>query len=314
MKRVLITGAAGYIGLKTAECLAGRPDVEAIVGIDVKKPARSVGKFTFYNRDVRTPIHDIIEKNSIDAVIHAAFILPPIHNQRVMDDVNINGTRSVLDSCVRGGVKQVLYTSSATAYGFHADNERPLTEESPLRGNIDVTYANAKRIIEGIFRQYERLHPGIAFTIMRPCFVVGPGFDNPLARYVQKRLVLGPVKTEPLQFVHEDDLVEIICRLLAGRKKGVYNVAGEGVLSIRDMVRMLGNTCVSLPYGLTRALNGVAWALRLSFLSEFPSPYLQMIRYSWAVSTDKLKRELGYPFRYDTVRAFEDFVKFVKAR
>ena len=314
MKRILITGAAGYIGLKTAECLSGRPDVEAIVGIDVKHPPRPVGKFTFYSRDVRSPLRDIMERHAIDTVIHAAFILPPIHDRKKMDDVNVNGTRAVLDSCVQAGVKQVLYTSSTTAYGFHADNRRPLTEENPLRGNPDVAYADAKRIIEGIFRQYERLHPEIDFIIVRPCFVVGPGFDNPLSRYVRKRIVPVPGETAPLQFVHEDDLVEVVCRLLAGKKKGAYNVAGEGELSIREMAAMLGNTCVSLPYGVLYPLNGAAWALRLTLLSEFPSPYLQMIRYSWIASTEKLKRELGYEFKYDTVSAYEDFVKFVKKK
>ena len=314
MKRVLITGAAGYIGFKTAEALSRLPGVKSIVGLDVKEPRRSIGKLTFYNRDVRSPVDDIIGEHSIDTVIHSAFVLPPIHDTRLMDDININGTRAVLDSCVRGGVRQVLYTSSATAYGFHADNDRPLTEASPLRGNDDITYARAKRIIEGIFREYERLHPEICFTIMRSCFVVGPGFDNPLARYVRKRIVPVPTGTEPLQFVHEDDLVEIICRLLVQKKRGVYNVASAGVLSIREMVRMLGNTSVLLPYRMLYPLNSVAWALRLTVLSEFPSPYLQMIRHSWVVSTDRLTRELGYSFRYDTVRAFEDFVRFVRAQ
>ena len=94
----------------------------------------------------------------------------------------------------------------------------------------------------------------------------------------------------------------------------MYNVAGEGVLSVRDMVRMLGNTCVPLPYGLTHALNGVAWALRLSVPERISEPVSPDDPVLVGMSTDKLKRELGYPFRYDTVRAFEDFVKFVKAR
>ena len=162
--------------------------MEAIVGIDVKEPARSVGKFTFYNRDVRTPIDDIIEKHSIDTVIHAAFILPPIHDQRLMDDVNINGTRSVLDSCVRGGVKQVLYTSSATAYGFHADNDRPLTEESPCAARSTSPTPSAKRIIEGIFRSTRGCIPESPSQYCGPASWSEPGFDNPLARYVRMRL------------------------------------------------------------------------------------------------------------------------------
>ena len=62
-----------------------------------------------------------------------------------MEDINRSGTRNILDLSARAGVKQVLYTSSTTAYGFYPDNDRPLTEESPLRGNNDFTYAKNKK-------------------------------------------------------------------------------------------------------------------------------------------------------------------------
>ncbi|MEZ4577969.1 MAG: hypothetical protein R2875_08165 [Desulfobacterales bacterium] len=48
--------------------------------------------------------------------------------------------------------EQILYTSSTTAYGFYPDNDQPLTEDSPLRGNDDFTYAKNKKEIEAIFK------------------------------------------------------------------------------------------------------------------------------------------------------------------
>jgi UDP-glucose 4-epimerase len=311
MKKILITGASGYIGRKLAAFLSDKQEVGLIVGVDVKEPDCSGNKFVFYNRDVRQPVDDIIGKHAIDAVIHAAFILPPIHDRKLMEDININGTRSVLDSCVRAGVKRVLYTSSTTAYGFHHDNDRPLAEESPLRGNEDVTYSKSKRIIEGIFADYGRLYPDISFIIVRPCFVVGPGFDNPLARFLQLKIVPIPIRTEPMQFIHEDDLVEIMWILLQMGKGGAYNAAGDGVMTIREMASALGNMTLPLPYYLVYVLNNIAWLLRLTFLSEFPSPYLAMIRYSWVASCDKLKRATGYTFRYDTRQAFADFARHI---
>jgi len=74
-------------------------------------------------------------------MIHTAYILPPIHNKELMEDINVGGTRNVLRACVCAKVEQVLYTSSSTAYGFHPDNDKPLTEDSSLRGNADSPIA-----------------------------------------------------------------------------------------------------------------------------------------------------------------------------
>jgi UDP-glucose 4-epimerase len=314
MKRILITGASGYIGRKLTHYLSEKNDVGAIIGLDVKDPGSITGKVTFYHRDVRQPVDDIIKKHSIDTVIHAAFILPPLHDVKLMEDININGTRAVLDSCVRSGVKQVLYTSSATAYGFHPDNDRPLTEESPLRGNDNITYSKSKKIIEGIFSEYRQAHPDISFIIVRPCFVVGPGFDNPLARFLQLKIVPVPILTDPMQFIHEDDLVEIMWILLEKGKGGIYNAAGDGVMTMKEMASALGNITLPLPYHILYPLNSLSWLLRMTFISEFPSPFLNMIRYSWVASNEKLKRDTGYVCRYDTRKAFADFARHIASK
>jgi len=65
-----------------------------------------------------------------------------------MEDINVNGTKNVLITAARHGVKQIMDCPSSTAYGFHPDNPPVLTEESPLRGNEDFTYAKNKRELE----------------------------------------------------------------------------------------------------------------------------------------------------------------------
>ncbi len=149
MRRVLITGVAGYIGGKLAAYLAEKPEVEQIVGTDIRRPMGKLPKLTFYEQDVRSPLQEIFTRHSIDTVIHAAYVLPPLHNESLMEDVDLNGTRSVLSSCAEAGVSHILYLSSATAYGFHPDNDLPLTEGSPLPGNEDLIYSKTKRVIEG---------------------------------------------------------------------------------------------------------------------------------------------------------------------
>lgn len=309
MKNVCITGASGYIGRKLAAYLAQQEEVERIVGIDIKPPAAVIPKFTFVRGDVRRPVDDILKAHAIDTVIHTAFILPPLHDKGLMEDINVNGTRNILQACQRTGVEQVLYTSSSTAYGFHADNDNPLTEDSPLRGNADFTYSKTKRQIELAIHDWlgNGVQGGMLLTIVRPCFVVGPGFDNPLARHLRKKLCILPHPSEALQFVHEDDLIRIMYLLLRERKGGVYNIGAEGTISCAEMVKKLGNVLIPLPLPLMYALNHLAWHLRLAFVSEFPSPALNLIRHPWVVTSAKLQRELDYTYQYTTHTAFDDF-------
>lgn len=312
MKNALITGVSGYIGGKIARALARHRSVKCLVGIDIQPPRAALNGLIFHQHDVRAPMADLFRRHGIDTVIHAAYVLPPIHDRALMEDINVSGTRNVIAACRDTGVDHLLYTSSATAYGFHPDNAIPLTEDSPLRGNDDFTYSKNKKEIEFIFQDVIGEQPSMAITILRPCFVVGPGFNNPLATHLKKRFVLCPSPSAPMQFVHEDDLVRVLCLCLEKRLAGVYNVGGEGTLTLKEMVCLLGNVLCPLPMAMMIPINHLAWTLRMAWLTEFPSPALNIMRYPWIVSSAKLIRETGFTYQYDTQTAFQDFTRTVK--
>ena len=159
MKNILITGISGYIGTTLARALVADPGVETIVGTDVRQPSIASDKLHFFRHDVREPMTEMMSSHRIDTVVHAAYILPPLHDTALMESINVDGTRNVLEASARAGVRHLLVTSSATAYGFHPDNPVPLTEASPLRGNEDFTYAKNKREIEAIIRTVCRTAP-----------------------------------------------------------------------------------------------------------------------------------------------------------
>ena len=309
---ILVTGAYGYIGGKMVKALCKRDWVNMVAGTDIREPSYRHPKYTFDTRDIRQPMDDIFENRKIDTVVHTAYVLPPIHDKWLMEEINKGGTENILSASAKAGVKQILYTSSTTAYGFYPDNDEPLTEESPLRGNDDLTYAKNKREIEAIFKAFESAHPDIAVSIVRPCFVVGPGFKNPMAEHLQKKLVMMPAKTRPWQFVHEEDLINVMVLMLEKRKAGAFNVTGEGTITFPEMVKMLGNIRIPLPWPVIYPLNNLAWHLRLSFITRFPSPGMRMMVQPWIASSEKLVKETGYRFKHDSRSAFEDFVRFVK--
>jgi UDP-glucose 4-epimerase len=201
VKKVLITGVSGYIGSKIAGALLQNPAVEEIVGLDIRPPRIQSEKLLFVEQDIRAPLVDLLRTHHVDTVVHAAYVLPPIHDKALMEDINLGGTRNVLAATAETGVEHLLYTSSANAYGFHPDNEVPLTENSPLRGNDDFTYAKNKKQIKALMRAFVQDHGQMTVTILRPCFVAGPGFDNPLSRYLRKPVVFFPRRTAEFQFV-----------------------------------------------------------------------------------------------------------------
>jgi UDP-glucose 4-epimerase len=312
LENIFITGISGYIGQKLLAFLDGKPEVQKIVGIDTREPSIRPAKLVFYRKDVREPMEDILLQHSIDTVVHLAYVVPPLHDKSLMEDVNIGGAGNILASLLKSPARQILYTSSATAYGFHADNDSPLREDSPLRGNDDFVYSKNKKEIERLFSRFSQDNPGYTVSIVRPSFVAGPVFDNPLARHMKKKFVLLPSSSTPFQYVHEDDLVEIIYLMLQRRVNGIFNVGADGTMTFPEMIKLLGNTMVPLPFAVMYLLNNAAWYLRLAFISEFPSPALNMVRFPWVVSSEKLTSELGYRYKYTTRETFQDFATAFK--
>jgi nucleoside-diphosphate-sugar epimerase len=116
-----------------------------------------------------------------------------------------------------------------------------------------------------------------------------------------------PSKTLPFQFVHEDDLINVMMLLLEKRTAGIYNVTAKGTLTFNEMVKTLGNILISLPWSIIYPLNNISWFLRLSFITKFPSAPMRMMVNPWIASSEKLKRDTGYKFMFDSRQAFRAF-------
>ena len=308
--RYVITGGAGYIGTRLVDFLSSRPDTEKIVVCDLAAPRGYVPKTEFERVDVRDrdAVRATLERARPDALVHLAFILNPSHDEALMYDVDVNGTHNVLEAAAAAGTLQVLVTSSSTAYGAFPDNPVPLTEDDPVRGVPDFSYARDKTESDRVCQLWAARYPDRTMTIVRPCIVFGPNVDNYLVRLWTKQPFAVDAGTldNQIQFVHEDDVVEAITTLLVGRHGGAFNVAGDGLMTLRECAELIGSPIRRMPLRAYRGLARTMWAARLS---EAPPGQIDFALHPWIVSNEKLKRETGWSPRYTSRETFESTMR-----
>ena len=298
VRRVAVTGAAGYIGRKLVTALELDSTVESVVAIDLLPLAGHVSsKVAFLRHDITLPFATALSDHRVDALVHLAFVLNPSRDRNRSREVNVGGALQALRSCAQAGVGHVVYLSSSTVYGAHPDNPAELTEESPMRPVSGFQYGEDKVEVEGLLDDWVKRDPRMTASVLRACPVMGPSADNFIATAFSKPFLVGVFGHDPeMQLCHEDDAVEVIRACTLSRSEGVYNVAGDGTIHWSEMVRAMGRRLVRLPAWIIYPLTELTWRLRLQ--QDSPAVGLDFIRYPWIMSTEKLRRELGLgPFR-----------------
>ncbi len=305
--RVAITGAAGYLGSRLIERLETCEEVSYILATDRRTPRSPFGDGTEFARlDVSEPFPSLLAQHDINAVVHLAYVLNPGRRRAEASKVNVLGTDHLLESCRDSDVTHVIYLSSTSVYGAHPDNPEFLTETDPVRPLHGFQYSEDKVVAERRLAAFAEESPAASITVLRGCPVMGPRADNFIANAFFKPVLprIGDADP-PMQFTHEDDLMDVIVKCLVIRTAGIYNVAGDGAIRWTEMAQVMGRRMLKLPPIAWRSMTSLAWGLGLQ--SDSPACGLDFIRYRWTASTDKLKRDLGVSLTYTSREAWESF-------
>ena len=316
-RRIAVTGASGYVGFRLVERLAEDDGVELVLATDIEVAAGNheglplragAGKVAFERYDVTEPAGTLLADYEIDSVVHLAYVLEPRRDRDSVTRVNVGGAKNVLEACDKAGVSHLLYLSSTSVYGAHPDNPDALTEDSPPRPVKGFQYSEEKLESEKLFEEYGKEHPDCGIAILRGCPVLGPDADNYIARSFLTPVFVGfRGEDPPMQFMHEDDLVEMMARCVLERVTGLYNAAGRGAVRWSRMARSLGRPRLSLPAPLLLGLTWVSWTLGLQ--SQSPAPGLSYARYRWVANADKLRTRIGYTTERSSEETWEEFAR-----
>ena len=285
--RILVTGGAGFIGSHTVVelqqagydvvvldnlCNASEkviPRVEAITG----------KKVPFYKADIldREALEEIFSKEQIDAVIHFAgykavgeSVVKPIeyyHN-------NMTGTLLLCDTMRKHGVKNIIFSSSATVYGDPL--EIPITEECPKQSPTNP-YGQTKTMLEQVLMDIHRADPEWNVTLLRYFNPIGAhksgligedpkGIPNNLLPYVAQ-VAIGKLKcvgvfgndydtpdgTGVRDYIHVVDLarghVKAIEKFKENKGVLIYNLGTGNGYSVLQVIEAFGKACgKKIPY------------------------------------------------------------------
>lgn len=311
-RTVLITGSSGYIGRLLVQRLGlDRQGLRAIVAADLRRPPRPerIPEVSYEPLDVRDRrLAEILRAYRVDTVVHLAAIVTPGRRSNVDLEysVDVLGTKNVLECCEEAGVAHLVYTSSGAAYGYHADSPVWLDEDAPIRGNDCFAYSRHKRLVEEMLATWRREHPELKQLILRPGTILGATARNQITNLFEKSFVLGLRGAEsPFVIIWDEDVVSAIEFGIRGTREGIYNLAGDGVLTLRDMASIMGKPYIAIPTNLVRSALGIMKRLNVT---QYGPEQVDFLRYRPVLSNQRLKEDLGYVPKKNTREVFEYYL------
>ena len=261
---VIVTGAAGFIGMHVAERLLERG--ETVIGVDVfnayydpalkaARAARLEGRpgFTMVRMDIaeHEALLDLVRSSGAKRIVHLAAqagVRYSIDNPFAYERSNLAGHLSVLEACRHGGVEALVYASSSSVYG-----ERPLAgegfkETDPAEAPVSL-YAATKRACELLSQSYASLY-GFPQAGLRFFTVYGPWGRPDMAYFSFTQKIL---RGEPIEvygegrmardFTYIDDIVDGIVGVLDNPPPHgaheVYNIGDSNPVGLMDMIAAL---------------------------------------------------------------------------
>jgi UDP-glucose 4-epimerase len=290
VERLLITGIAGGQGRLVAKRVA---DSFAVSGVDRAPWEGHPTHITVHTMDLRKKkFEDIFRRERPSAVVHLAFVRHFRADPMVRHEINVAGTKRLLECCATYGVKKLVVLSSSYVYGALPESPYYMDEETAL--NVSRHYPDIRDLaeVDTLCNTFLWKYPEIATAILRPVPTLGYYVHNSIGGYLKLRYVPTIMGFNPMtQFLHEEDLAEAIGRTLETGIRGIFNVTGPGAVPLKVAIRETGGTAVPLPEPIARTTIDSLFRLGLYHL---PPGAIDFVKYPCTIDGRRFREATGF--------------------
>lgn len=300
IKKVLIIGITGGLAqILTKLIIQNHPNWE-IYGVDsrsVKDIPKVKGLIAKKIRFSRGNFENLFRDHSFDYVYHLARISHSSNIHQGLSErleLNVMGTNRILDLSLRFNVKKVIILSTFHVYGALNDNSIFIKEDSPLRASMK--YPELRDVVEmdQICSTWMwKYQNQVSSVILRPCNIIGNQISNSMSKYLTSHFAVKPIDYNPVfQFIHEFDMAQVLYRSIDDLPTGIYNVATNEFISLREALGIVGTNGIPFPISMASLMNKLLKITRL----DVPEYLIDYLKYSCLIDNSQLKKHLGEDF------------------
>jgi UDP-glucuronate 4-epimerase len=329
--KILVTGAAGFIGMHTCQKLLARGD--EVVGIDNLNDYYEVSlkearleelmpraKFSFQKLDVADAagVKELFARIKPQRVIHLAAqagVRYSLINPRAYVESNLLGFTNVLEGCRYNEIEHLVFASSSSVYG--GNTKLPFSEHHNIDHPVSL-YAATKKANELMAHTYSHLF-GLPTTGLRFFTVYGPWGRPDMALFLFTKAMLEGKAIDVFNhgkmvrdFTFIDDIVEGVVRVLdkPATPDPAYDVANPdpGTSNVPYRVFNIGN---STPTPLMDYIEAIESALGITAQKNL-LPMQPGDVHSTAANTDELQAWIGFKPNTDVKTGVAKFVKWYR--
>lgn len=319
---VIITGGSGHIGNVLVRHLLDMGLEVGVIDRDPSSdPAISNLPIKFFQGDIRDKKFLLSTFKQADFVCHLAGVISIVSKKRkLLQDVNVEGTRMVTEACLESGVKRLLYTSSIHA--LHEPKKGiPIIEKLAKVENVLGDYAKTK--VQATKIVFEAVKKGLDAIVVYPSGVIGP--------YDFKNSEMGTLIREAsnyskyfyvdggYNFVDVRDVSKGIISALFNGKKGEDYLLGGNDISIKQLFTTLSNLTntvgprVKVPRNIVKLVVPLAEVFYKVFNKKplLTKYSVDVLNSNYQIDSRKAEKDLGYQAR-DIIITIEDTLKWYR--
>lgn len=233
MANFLITGACGYVGSALAQMLIDKG--HSVKSVDVIEPLKPINNVKYIKASIidKEVISEALQ--DVDFVYHNAVYVPFFSDKNKMQEINIEGLRTLLQSCLDNSVKKVIITSSSCMFG--KNKEMPINNDTkPIP--VDF-YGNIRLMAEEVALCYA--NKGLNIITFRPHLIASAGregiFKIIFEKIINNKNVWLPSSIKfPHQFIHIKDYISALYNVLEYSKSDTFNIGSNTSYTIEQLV------------------------------------------------------------------------------